>query len=354
MTDHAKLSASGSATWLYCPAAPRICAGLPEETSPYAEEGTRAHAQAEAMLRGVEGPHPELGRDVIPYYELVRSLVGQDDTLSIEQQVSFDEWVPGGFGTADTVILHADGTITVVDLKFGQGVKVFAPENPQLRLYALGAVQAHQFTHDITTARMIICQPRMDHVSEETLDVLALLEWGEWVKERAHAAQDPDAVAVPGEKQCRWCTARRICRARAQYIMNVVGSEHLTPTDVARLLPFVAQAEAWAKDIADHARELLAGGVDVPGYKLVEGRSVRKFTEDAPDILRAAGLSDEQIYRQELRTLSDIEKALGGKKKAAPTLEKATAKNPGTPTVVETSDPRPAISANVVAQFPTI
>ena len=96
MTDHAKLSASGSATWLYCPAAPRICAGLPEETSPYAEEGTRAHAQAEAMLRGVEGPHPELGRDVMPYYELVRSLVGQDDTLSIEQQVSFDEWVPGG------------------------------------------------------------------------------------------------------------------------------------------------------------------------------------------------------------------------------------------------------------------
>jgi len=353
MAVHAKLSPSGSATWLNCPAAPRICEGLPEETSPYAEEGTRAHAQAESMLKGVEGPHQEHGHDVMPYYELVRSLVGQDDTLLVEQKVFFDELVPAGFGIVDALILHTEGTITIVDLKFGQGVKVHAPENSQLRLYALGAVQAHQFTHDITKVRMVICQPRLDHVSEETLDVLALLEWGEWVKGRAKAALEPDAVTVPGEKQCRWCKARRICRARAQYIIDIIGSEHLTPADVAQLLPFAAQAEAWAKDLADHARELLSSGVDVPGYKLVEGRSVRKFIDDAPAVLREAGLTDEQIFRQELKTLTDIEKALGGKKKAAVTIKKATIKPQGSPTIVEARDPRPAIGANVVAQFPT-
>ena len=350
MAAHAKLSASGANTWLHCSASPRISEDIPNDTSAYAEEGTKAHAQAEAMLLNKEPqPYTEMAGDVMPYVELVEEL-STGFERHIEQQLTYDEWVPEGFGTADAVIIR-DGTLIVVDLKFGKGVKVNANENPQLRLYALAALQKWQWEHGIAHVITMVSQPRLDHVSQEELTVMDLLEWGEWVKERAKMTADPNAKATPGEKQCRWCRARFTCRARAIDALTVLGSDHLAPTDISALLPHLPEVKSWASDIEAQAMTLLESGAEVPGYKLVEGRSVRTLTDTAVDILRTAGLDDSAIYRQSYRTLTDIEKALGGKKKAAPVLEKCTTKPAGKPAIVKTSDPRPSV-VDTVADFP--
>lgn len=347
--SHARLSASGSATWLNCPASPRLCDGVPDKSSGYAAEGTRAHEQAEAMLLGRRQPHPELADDVLPYVELVEELSASGKRF-VEQRLEYTEWVPEGFGTADAVVIH-EGTLTIVDLKFGKGIRVSADGNTQLRLYALAALQEWQWEYDIATVTMTISQPRLDHVSSETLTVEELLAWGDWVKKRVAITQDPQAPPVPGEKQCRWCRARFTCRARAIDALTVAGSDHLAPSDIAALLPHLPGVIAWADDIEAQAVSLLESGAEVAGYKLVEGRSVRKLTDNAVDTLRAAGLDDSTIYRQSYRTLADIEKALGGKKNAAPVLEQCTTKPAGKPAIVLNSDPRPPISATV-AQFP--
>ena len=350
MSAHAKLSASGAVTWLNCPASPRICANIANESSHFAEEGTRAHAQAEAMLTNAKQPHPDMADDVRDYVELVEELAAGAE-LHIEQRLKYTEWVADGFGTADAVII-SDGTLMIVDLKFGKGVKVNAEENPQLRLYALAALQKWQWDKDITRVRVIVSQPRLDHISSEELSLYEILTWGEWVKERAALTNLPAAPAVPGEKQCRWCRARYTCRARAIASLTVVGSDHLAPSDISALLPHLAEVKSWASDIEAQAMSLLGAGAEVTGYKLVEGRALRTLTDNAVDTLRAAGLDDDAIYRQSYRTLGDIEKSLGGKKKAAPVLEKCTSKPAGKPIVVLSSDPRPAVAANVTLNFP--
>ena len=352
MTAHAKLGASNSATWMNCAASPRISAGLPNDSSVFAEEGTRAHAQAEAMLKGELGPHPELAGDVQPYVDLVMSYVGDLDQLLIEQTVPYDEWVHEGFGTADAIILHADRTLTIIDLKFGKGERVDALGNSQLRLYSLGAVQEHGFTHFTQRVRMIVCQPRLDHVSVEELEIDELLLWGQTVKARAQATQDPTAIATPGDKQCRWCRARAVCRARAISVLDVAGSDVLTPAEFAVMLPHAERARTWAKDVESHALAQALNGTEIPGYKLVEGRSVRAFTDNAPDVLRAAGLKDEEFYRQSLKPLGEVEKALGGKKTAAPVMDAATVKPKGEPVLVPNSDKRTKIDADITSNFP--
>jgi hypothetical protein len=354
VTAHAKLSASGSATWLHCAAAPRLQEGIIEPTSPYAQDGTDKHAQAEHLLLNNEGdgPFPHHTDFVMPYVDHVRSLVGPKDTLLVEQRVCFDEWVPDGFGTADTIILHDNGTLSTVDLKGGLGVKVSATENSQLRLYGLGALQAHQFDHGTHTIRMVIVQPGLDHISEEVISVKELLQWGEWVKQAAQATTSPDAPATPGAKQCRWCKARFTCKARALDALNSSFGEFITAQDVAMLLPVVAKINDWTKDLEAHAMSLATNGSTIPGYKLVEGKSQRKFKDNAVEVLHAAGLSDAQIFAPaQLKPLGEIEKALGGKRKATSVLEEACVKPEGKPTLVPISDPRSELEANVTS-FP--
>lgn len=354
MTAHANLGASNSATWMNCAAAPRISAGIPNTSTFHSEEGTRAHEQAEAMLRKqLPGPFPELTADVQPYVDLVMSYVGEGDQLFIEQTLPYTEWVEEGFGTADAIILHIDRTLTVIDLKFGKGVRVDAEGNTQLRLYALAAVQEHGFSHFTQRVRMVVCQPRLDHVSSEELEIDELLLFGQLVKMKAEFTKDPLALATPGEKQCRWCKAKYVCRERAISVIKVVGSDAVSPAEFATLLPHAERAKVWANDIETHALKLAVDGTQIPGFKLVEGRSLRTFSDDAPDILRQAGLKDEDIYRQTIKPLGEVEKALGGKKTAAPVMEAATVKGAGKPTLVPISDKRNAIVANVTLNFPT-
>lgn len=348
---HAKLSASGSATWANCPASIRIVEqlNLPEETSEYAEEGTKAHEQAEAMLSGKPEPYPEMASDVLPYVELVREL-SAGAKLLVEQQLSYDEWVKDGFGTSDAVILR-DGEVTIVDLKFGKGVQVFADSNYQLRLYALGALQKYQFEYDIRNVTYYISQPRLDHVSAETISMEELLTWGEWIKQRALLTEDTDAVAVPSAKACQWCKARYLCRARAIEILNVIGSDVLTPDDIGMLIPFADKATKWAKDITQSAFNMLDSGIEVKGYKLVEGDSNRKFLDSSPETLLANGLTEDQIFVRKMNTMGNIEKCLkdtlGTRKAAQEVMSECTVKPVGAKTLVKSSDPRPAIVYSV-------
>jgi hypothetical protein len=357
MTAHATLGASASFTWMNCPGAIRVAAGVPEAKTEEAQEGTNAHAQAEHVLKGkdpAKGPHPDLMADLVPYFSLIDSLVGLNSIVKIEETVQFDEWVPGGFGTADAIIIDEDQRmLTIVDLKFGKGIRVDAQDNSQLRLYGLGCLQKYQFLYGIETIRMIVCQPRLDHEDEETLSVDDLLAWGDnVVRPKALATLEPDAPVVPGLVQCQWCRARFVCRKRAISILDVMGSDTLTPANIGMLFPHTMLAVKWADDVAAYAGMLMAAGVQLHGLKLVEGRARRKMRDDAATTLAQAGLTHDQIYRQEYRSLGEIEAALGGKKAAKPVMALATLKPVGKPTIVPVSDPRPPISVDVIADFP--
>jgi len=353
-STHAKLSASGSATWLNCAAAPRLQEGIEEATSPFAQDGTDKHAQAEHMLKGEpgDGPFPQHSEFVSTYVDYVRGLTGQKDTMLVEQRLSFDEWVPEGFGTSDSAIQHADGLMSIVDLKGGSGIKVSAEENTQLMLYALGALQEHQFSHGITDVRLVIVQPALDHISEWMISVEDLLIFGDEVKVKAQATLDKDDKPTPGAKQCRWCKARFTCKARAIDALQTSESDHLSPAKVVQLLPLLSGVTSWVNDVEAHALSLAQAGTELPGYKLVESNTKRKFKDDAADALRDAGLSDEQIFTKTFKTLTEVEKLLGGKRKAAPVMELVCVKPEGKPTLVPNSDPRPPIQAATVTHFP--
>lgn len=346
---HAKLSASGSTTWLYCPASIRICADLPDDGgSTYATEGTAAHAEAEAALK--TGTTPTMV-GVQDYVDYVHELMRPDSTLIVEDRVDYNEWVPDGFGTADAVVIHTNGEVDVVDLKYGAGVAVDAHTSNQLRIYGLGVLQRYQWEHGIDTIRLHIVQPRLDKTSMVELKASELLEWGEWVKARALLTAEPTAKAVAGDAQCRWCKAKAVCRTRAIHNLTIAGSDTLTPMDIAIIYPMLDGVSQWVTDTKAHALSILESGGELHGYKLVEGRSTRVLTDNAHEILTSHGLTEEQIYRQSYRTLGDIEAALGGKKAAKVVLDGCTIKQAGKPTVVLNSDPRPAIAADVTSNF---
>jgi hypothetical protein len=369
---HAVLSASAASRWLACPGSVRLTRDLPDEGSVYAAEGTLAHELAELCLRrgwnaddlpeyagGAEGEdwnrYPPAMREHVQYYlDHVRDLPGKP---MVEVKVSFDQWVPGGFGTAD-VILLADGKAHLVDLKYGQGVKVSAAQNPQLMLYALGAHQDHGWLWDVTEWSLTICQPRLDHVDTWSITTADLLAWGETVRPIAERALTDDAPLVPGEKQCRFCKVKATCRARTEAAQRTAyedfghlpKGDQLSPDELASALGRLDAMEQWAHDLREHALAEHLAGRPLPGWKLVEGRAVRQWTETAPAALLGAGLTDVQIYERKLIGLTAAEKLLGGKKKAAPVLDGCTTKPAGKPTLAPASDPRPALSATPAAQ----
>ena len=245
MGDHAKLSASGSHIWLNCTPAIRMSEGIPDKQTAFTQEGTIAHRLAELKISRRLGDMsgPEFTREVeevnsseyyseemetyiqnyVDWIEEIYNGVKErsaDFELLTEQRLDFSSWVPGGFGTGDVVII-ADGTLTVIDLKYGKGVPVDAVRNPQLMLYGLGAYDAFSLSNDIQKIRMIINQPRLDSISEYELPVEELLQWGEeTVKPRAEMAMKGEGEAKPGD-WCRFCKCRAICRARAEEALEI-------------------------------------------------------------------------------------------------------------------------------------
>lgn len=373
---HAKLSASGAHRWMGCAASVGAEDGLENKSTVYSLEGDAAHDLGEQCLRGGVNADTYLGDNVLDhkvdremvdavqdYLDHVRDLPGR---LLVEKKVDFSPWVPGGFGTADAIVLE-EGTATIVDLKYGKGVRVDAEENPQLMLYALGAVNDFGFLYDIKSVRVMVVQPRKDHVSiwprleDPPLGVSDLLDWGSTVVEpAARLALAANAPFNPGEKQCKWCKAKPTCRALAEHSLNVatdgfgpIGEplelkpfDKLSNFEIAQLLPQLNTLTDWVKAVEAYALHELEAGRDVPGYKLVEGRSLRKWIDEvvAEKALRGVSkLKVADIFVQKLISPAQAEKKLG---KGHKVINDNSEKPVGKPAIAPVSDKRPALTIN--------
>lgn len=376
MAEHAKLSASGSARWLSCPPSVRLESEFPETTSPYAEEGTLAHSLGELQLRCENKEITDrqfkirlkklnaaglidngMIEYVSSYTEYVMKTLKEhqkqctDAVLMIEQRLDFSKWVPEGFGTGDAVII-SDGVLEIIDLKYGKGVEVSAEDNPQMRLYALGAIETFGCLYDFDQVAMTIFQPRLDNRSSQALPVDELLDWAEtYVRPKAALAFEGKGEFLAGD-HCRFCKAKAVCRARADTNMALAKEEFkvpelLEPEEIAGYLAKAKDLVAWVEDMKAHAQDqALNHGVHYPGMKLVEGRSNRCYVDDlqaVEDALVRQGYAEQEIYDKKILGITAMEKLLG-KKKFTETLGDLVIKPKGKPTLVFEDDKRPALN----------
>lgn len=363
---HAILSASSSSRWLACPPSARINAALPETTSVYAEEGTKAHALAEKTLKGylaggpaeVQSDNEEMKEAVQRYVDVciekinAAKAASPDAVVHVEFRLDFSTYVPDGFGTGDMVIV-SDKSLEICDLKYGKGVPVSAEGNTQMRLYALGAVEEFGMLYAFDTVHMTIIQPRLDSVSTDTLSAGKLLDWG-----RSIIPVAKEAYAGKGEFQagdhCRFCKFRPRCKALAAYMTEKTAlrkKQTLTDLETVSILQAAKDIKRWLTDLEDYALGKALDGYDWPGMKLVEGRSKRVITD--PDAAAAAlidkGFDADAVYKpRELQTLTALEK-LVGKKALAEALGDLIEKPDGKPTLVELSDKRPPLDVTAKA-----
>lgn len=372
---HAKLSASGAHRWMACTPSASLESEFPESTSEYAEEGTFAHALADLIINYnlhniAKAPFNKnfekmkenryFSQELLEYVEGYANQIFEytneakllcDDVIVLtEQRLDFSAYVPEGFGIGDVVII-ADKEIHVIDLKYGKGVGVVAEDNPQTRLYGLGALESFGMLYDIEQVRTTICQPRLDMVTSETLTVDELLEWAETeVKPRAEMAMAGEGEFVVGD-HCRFCKARKTCRARAEYNLELTKMEFKTAellddSEIGEILRKADQLVNWVKDITEYALEEALKGKKFDGWKLVEGRSNRKYLDDikVAETLKAAGYDEAVIYEKKLYGITAMEKIVG-KKKFGELLNDLIIKPQGKPTLVPESDKRPEYSS---------
>lgn len=377
---HARLLASGAKKWINCPGSIQLEENFEDKPSQFAEEGTNAHALGEAKIRLATKEYNrtkyhnairnlEITEDMEDYAESYKNYVIErynsalqktpDAILMLEQRLDFSKYVPDGFGTGDAVII-AEGKLEIIDLKYGKGVKVSAVDNPQLRLYALGAYEAFDMLYGFDTVEMTIYQPRLDNISSENISVAKLLEWGESVKKAAQLANDDSVIKCVAGKHCDtgFCKARPVCRAYAEERQKMAVYDFkppamLTVAEIADIIEQSASLEKWAKLVCDYALEqAYKHGVEYPGYKVVEGRSNRKYSKpdsEVAKILTDNGYQESDILVHKLKGITDIEKLLG-KKTFAEVLGSYVVKPPGKPTLVCSEDKRPAINSAMQAQ----
>ena len=361
MANHALLSASSSHRWLNCPPSARLCEGYDDKGSDFAAEGTDAHALCEYKLRkalGMEANDPtealtwynsEMEECANGYMAFVMELVEEakktcpDPVVLIEQRLDYSKYVEEGFGTGDCVII-ADGTLHIVDYKHGRGVLVEADDNPQMKLYALGALELFDCIYDIDTVSMTIYQPRRSNISTFTISKGELCEWADQVlAPTAELAFNGDGEYHRGE-WCQFCKAKADCRERANANMELAKFEFrqpplLTDEEVEEILGRIDELIAWASDIKDYALQAAISGKQWSGYKLVEGRSNRKYTSEAAVAAAVEGAGFDP-YEKKLLGITAMQKLLGKSRfeeLLAPYIEKPQ----GKPTLVRSSDKRP-------------
>lgn len=372
-TKHAKLNSSGAHRWMNCPGSVKISEQFPASSSIYADEGTLAHDAAEQLIKSGKvsaahkkkinafyEEHPELSGDadqviktLEPYVDFVKEeftdAVMHDGgaQLLTEQRVDLTAWIPGGFGTTDVAIIGGK-TLHIIDLKYGKGVPVFAEGNPQLRLYALGTLAMLEMVYDIDEVKMTIYQPRIDNVSSDTISVAELKSWGEnEVKPAAELALSDNAPFAAGS-WCQFCPARQQCRTRAENYMSLAEYKKkalLSVEEIGKILGDVDGLVKWAEDLKEGALARALEGENFPGWKVVEGRSIRKYSGTEDEIVRqceGAGYDHALLYETKLLTVSAMEKMMG-KKQFAEVLGDYVEKPAGKPTLAPESDKRPAI-----------
>lgn len=373
---HASLGPSKAHQWINCPPSIRLEEKFPDRQTNEASEGTLAHKMAEELLRynnheitkttytrrlNKLKEDPQYNPAMQEYVEGYASFVWEqantakkscpDPLILFEQELHFEDYVPDGFGTSDVVII-ADDTAHVIDFKYGKGVGVSAINNPQLRLYALGAYLEFSDLYDIKRVKMTIVQPRLDNISTDEISAEDLLTWAdEVVRPAANLALQGDGTQCVGD-HCRWCKAKATCRAQKEYQLQMAAYDFADPPlldedEIADVLQRVDELVKWAGQVKDYAlQQALENHMHFPGFKLVEGRSVRKYTDQVQIglILTNAGFGGDQIYKpMELIGITDMEKLLG-KKRFAELIGPLTVKPEGKPTLVPESDKRPELN----------
>ena len=364
MAAHSEKGPSSSSRWIHCPPSAKLCAGLPDSSSSFAKEGTDAHALCEYLLNTAVGRDSENPVENLTYYnsEMQECAEGyrdycmelneqakqscKDPVLLVEQKIQYERFVKGGFGTADCIIL-ADGTLNVVDFKYGMGVEVSAKGNTQMRIYALGALEIFDALYDINKVQMTIYQPRKQNVSVDEISRDELYQWAEQVlKPAAIAAEEGTGEYDTGE-WCRFCKAKQICRKRAEKNLELASYDFAPPptisdTEIVVILEKVDALVAWANDMKEYALQEAISGKEWAGMKLVEGRSVRKYVNEQA-VAAAVVKAGFEPYGKKLFTITEMQKQLG-KKKFEEILGKLVVKPQGKPVLVREDDKRPALS----------
>ena len=376
MSTHSKFSPSASHRILSCPPSLALCAKVPDQPSAYAAEGTDAHELCaylveRALGRDVKDPTPNLG-----YYseemqtcadgyasfvmeEYAKAKASCSDTqVFVEQKVSISRWVPNCGGTADCIIL-SDGTAEIIDYKHGLGVPVSATSeefggNPQLMCYCLGVVDMFDGIYDISTVKMAIYQPRRENISDCTMSKADLLKWADDVL----APTAKLALAGKGEfkagDHCRFCKVKATCRKRAEYNLEAAKYDFAMPDqledfEIDAILMMVDHLTEWANDIKAYALTEAQHGTEYEHFKVVEGRSNRKFTSD-DEVAKAVEAAGFDPWEKKLKGITAMTSLLG-KKKFEELLGSLTFKPPGKPTLVLKSDKRPAMKNSAEADF---
>ena len=367
---HAKLGASNAHRWLHCGGSVKAEQGFKDQSSPFAYEGTCAHELSELVLLNGKEPQDWIGKSLVEnsewivdeemanyvqvYTDYCRAIAKGADETFIEQRVSYNDWVPEGFGTNDFGALFLkDKRIKIADLKYGKGVQVDAENNPQAMLYGLGTYAEFSWLSEFEWVDIAIIQPRLDHISEWSVSVKDLLKWAEWVSQRAEIALSDDAERVPGEKQCRFCKAKGTCPALMKYTEDIIMAEFddlddlpspdtLTQDQLRQVLEHKGLIEGWLSSVETVVRERLEAGQDFPGFKIVEGRSLRKWGDEAEAEQKLKDLLGDDLYTKKMISPAQAEKAL--KKDQRKVLEDLIVKPAGKPTLAPESDKRPPIN----------
>lgn len=368
--NHAVLSASSSHRWLNCNPSARLELEFEDRGTSAASEGTAAHALCEHKLKRrlklrSDRPTSSWDSDEMEGYtddyvdfvmeQVIRERRRDADTqVLIEQKLDFSCFVPDGFGTGDCIIV-SKGRLHIIDFKYGQGVLVEAENNPQMKLYALGAIKQFGELYEIKKVKATIFQPRRDNVSTWETTAAKLKRWAEKdLKPKAEKAYKGEGQYCPGE-WCLFCKAAVKCRARAEEKLRIAQGEFklpplLTDSEIESVLAKLPDIKKWAEEIQEYALAQALGGKEWTGFKLVEGRSVRKYA-DEDEVAKAAKTAGYQdIYKQSLITITEMEKLMG-KNDFNKVLGGLIVKPQGKPTLVPDTDKRQAISVSAKKDF---